>query len=70
MRVIQEIPYYTTPYNKYENDEFLNNIIRDREIGLLGKECRFIVQTVSTFASKVYNFSFDPFFIELEISSL
>jgi hypothetical protein len=52
MRVIKENPYYLQCFFDYQ-DEFLNNIIRDRDIGLLGNECHLIVKTVSTFANKV-----------------
>jgi hypothetical protein len=62
MRVIKENPYYISPYVDFENGQFLHNITRDRDIGLLGDKCRFIVKTISTFANKVNTFYNTRFF--------
>ena len=49
MRVIEKFPnyWYTSSRNYFEN------VIRDKEIGLLGSQCRFIVKTIATFHNKV-----------------
>ena len=49
LRVIEKFPnyWYTSSRNYFEN------VIRDKEIGLLGSQCRFIVKTIATFHSKV-----------------
>jgi len=58
MRVIKENPYYLSSFS-FHADEHLFNVERDRNIGKLGKKCRFIVETVSTFANKVkFNYKF------------
>jgi hypothetical protein len=49
MRVIEKFPNYrNTPSRNY-----FENVKRDKEIGLLGSQCRFIVKTITTFHSKV-----------------
>jgi len=65
MRVIKENPFYISPYLDFENDQFLHNITRDRDIGLLGDKCRFIVKTISTFANKVNKFYNKTLFFNL-----
>ena len=43
-------------YRKLKNEEFVffeENILEYKQIGLLGKECRFIVQTLATFQNNV-----------------
>jgi len=49
MRVIEKFPNY----GEMEPIYYFENVKRDKEIGLLGKQCRFIVKTI---AEKMKNF--------------
>lgn len=50
MRVIQKD---STDYKATELN--IEKVIKERDIGLLGKECCFLVQTFATFESEVNN---------------
>ncbi len=49
MRVIEKFPNY----GEMEPIYYFENVKRDKEIGLLGSQSRFIVKTITTFHSKV-----------------
>ena len=40
-------------FNSEMIDSHLEMYIYDRKIGLLGRQCKFLVKTISTFQSKV-----------------
>jgi len=56
MRVIPKFPNNHSYSFNYSFDHFYEKVEQNKQIGLLGKQCHFIVETKATFDSDVINF--------------
>lgn len=55
MRVISKFPKNGS-FDTFSFDHYYEKVEQNKQIGLLGKQCHFIVESIATFDSDVLNF--------------